>query len=107
MVQPLVEPYVLNPADPRAPTWEQWERMSQNERRRVVALLPPEDPAELMRLRAEQEADRVEAQRRRVSELEAQLSEEQRAREALAQVRDTLAQELEAARAEIERLKRR
>jgi Uma2 family endonuclease len=48
MVQPLVDAYVFNPADPRAPTWEQWHRMSQEERRRVVAMLPAEVPMEVL-----------------------------------------------------------
>ncbi len=36
--------YVLEPADPRAPTTEQWDAMSIEERRRVIAALPSEFP---------------------------------------------------------------
>jgi Uma2 family endonuclease len=42
-----VRDYVLDPADPRAPTVEQWERMSPDERRRVVDMLPAEVPEDL------------------------------------------------------------
>jgi Uma2 family endonuclease len=37
-------PYVVDPADPRAPAQEVWDRMSEEERRRVVASLPSEIP---------------------------------------------------------------
>jgi Uma2 family endonuclease len=36
--------YALDPADPRAPTQEQWEAMSAAERRQVLAVLPSELP---------------------------------------------------------------
>ncbi len=36
--------YALDPADPRAPTHEQWEAMSPAERERVVQMLPSELP---------------------------------------------------------------
>ncbi len=36
--------YALDPADPRAPTREQWETMSAAERQQVVAVLPSELP---------------------------------------------------------------
>ncbi|MBI4700352.1 MAG: Uma2 family endonuclease [Deltaproteobacteria bacterium] len=45
MTQPVV--FHLDASDPRAPTAEQWERMSSEERRRVVAALPCEVPLEL------------------------------------------------------------
>jgi Uma2 family endonuclease len=48
MAEPLAEAYVLDPADPRAPSWAQWDRMSPEERRRVVAMLPAEVPMELL-----------------------------------------------------------
>jgi hypothetical protein len=38
--------YVLDPLDPRAPTTEQWEAMSDVERRHVVDQLPSELPRE-------------------------------------------------------------
>jgi Uma2 family endonuclease len=40
MVQRLLEEYRFDEADPRAPTQEQWDRMSPEERARVVAKLP-------------------------------------------------------------------
>lgn len=39
--------YVVDPADPRAPTEEIWDRMSEEGRRRVVASLPSELPRAL------------------------------------------------------------
>jgi Uma2 family endonuclease len=48
MVQRLPEGYQIDPADPRAPSQEVWDRMSPEERARVVAMLPSEDkPAHL------------------------------------------------------------
>jgi Uma2 family endonuclease len=38
--------YVLDPADPRAPTTEQWAALSESERKRIVAQLPSEFPRE-------------------------------------------------------------
>jgi len=48
MVQPLPTGYVFNPADPRAPAMDQWERMLPDERARVVAMLPVEVPLDLL-----------------------------------------------------------
>jgi Uma2 family endonuclease len=48
MVQRLPLGYVFDPADPRAPSVEQWERMSADERVRVVAMLPPDLPLDLL-----------------------------------------------------------
>ncbi|MCU0691532.1 MAG: Uma2 family endonuclease [Polyangiaceae bacterium] len=45
MTQPL--PYAIDPDDPRAPTEEQWARMADDERARVVAMLPADVPFEL------------------------------------------------------------
>jgi hypothetical protein len=42
MIEP--EPYVVDPDDPRAPSEEQWARMSPVERARVVEALPSEVP---------------------------------------------------------------
>lgn len=47
MVQQLPDAYRIDPADPRAPSVAEWERMSPAERARVVALLPSEDEAGL------------------------------------------------------------
>jgi Uma2 family endonuclease len=47
MVQRIPEGYRFDPADPRAPSQEQWERMTPAERARVVAMLPSEVPIEL------------------------------------------------------------
>jgi Uma2 family endonuclease len=47
MVQRLPEAYRFDPADPRAPSQEQWDRMSAAARARVVAMLPSEVPLEL------------------------------------------------------------
>lgn len=47
MVQRLPEMYRLDPVDPRAPSQEIWDRMSPEERDRVVAMLPIEVPIEL------------------------------------------------------------
>ena len=48
VVQPLPTGYVFDPADPRAPAIDQWERMPPDERARVVAMLPAEVPLELL-----------------------------------------------------------
>lgn len=47
MVQGLPEGYRVDPVDPRAPSQEQWERMSPAERARVTDMLPSEVPLEL------------------------------------------------------------
>lgn len=47
MVQALPGGYVLDPADPRAPTHEQWEAMTPAERARVVDTLPTSLPLEM------------------------------------------------------------
>jgi len=49
MVARVPDEYRFDPADPRAPTHEQWERMSPEERKRVVAMLPSKPPAHLTR----------------------------------------------------------
>ena len=69
MVQRLPAAYVFDPDDPRAPAVDQWDRMSPEERARVVAMLPAEVPLEL-----EVAAKLAEAQRRR-AETERQLAE--------------------------------
>ncbi len=48
MVQHLPTGYALDLADPRAPTHDQWARMSPHERERVVAMLPARLPLELV-----------------------------------------------------------
>jgi hypothetical protein len=48
MVQRLPAGYVFNPADPRAPTLDQWAQMTAAERARVVAMLPSEVPLDLL-----------------------------------------------------------
>lgn len=48
MVSALPAGYVLDPADPRAPSHAQWEAMTEAERERVVATLPTSLPLELM-----------------------------------------------------------
>ncbi|KYF68981.1 Uma2 family endonuclease [Sorangium cellulosum] len=48
MVQALPAGYRFDPADPRAPTSDQWARMTPAERARVVDMLPAEVPLELM-----------------------------------------------------------
>ncbi|MFO0591276.1 MAG: Uma2 family endonuclease [Polyangiaceae bacterium] len=39
--------YIFDPLDPRAPSSEIWEKMTPAEREQVVAMLPPQVPAEL------------------------------------------------------------
>jgi Uma2 family endonuclease len=48
MVQRLPAGYVFDPEDPRAPSTEQWARMSADERARVTAMLPVEVPLDLL-----------------------------------------------------------
>jgi Uma2 family endonuclease len=47
MVQALPAGYVLDPADPRAPTHEQWVAMTPAERTRVIDMLPTSLPLEM------------------------------------------------------------
>lgn len=47
MVNPLPAGYVFDPADPRAPSAEQWAAMTPAERDRVVAMLPTSLPLDL------------------------------------------------------------
>lgn len=47
MVQSLPGSYRVDPADPRAPPQDVWDRMTAEERARVVAMLPAEVPIEL------------------------------------------------------------
>ena len=47
MVQPAFN-YAIDLVDPRAPSEEQWARMSPEERAKVVAMLPSDDPLDLM-----------------------------------------------------------
>jgi len=48
VAQHLPADYAFDPADPRAPALDQWERMAPDERARVVAMLPEEVPLELL-----------------------------------------------------------
>jgi Uma2 family endonuclease len=48
MSQRLPTAWVFDPDDPRAPTAEQWERMTPEERARVVAILPPDLPLDML-----------------------------------------------------------
>jgi Uma2 family endonuclease len=48
MVQRLPGGYRVDPADPRAPPQEEWDRMTAEERERVVAALPSEFSLDLM-----------------------------------------------------------
>jgi Uma2 family endonuclease len=48
MVLRLPDSYRIDPADPRAPAEEIWERMSPEERARVVAMLPSELPLDAL-----------------------------------------------------------
>jgi hypothetical protein len=89
MRQALEHGYAFDPDDPRAPSEAAWERMTDEERARVVDMLPSEleppkgDPhrvavelrAEAEAKRAEAEASRAEAEARRASDLERQLAE--------------------------------
>jgi Uma2 family endonuclease len=47
MAQSLPDAYRFDPADPRSPSQEQWDRMPVDERARVVAMLPAEVPWDL------------------------------------------------------------
>ena len=47
MMQLVDAAYRFDPADPRSPSQEQWDRMSADERARVLAMLPAEVPWEL------------------------------------------------------------
>ncbi|XYI02404.1 hypothetical protein ACMHYB_22665 [Sorangium sp. So ce1128] len=94
MVQQLPGGYVFDPADPRAPTDDQWAAMTPAERARVVAMLPAEVPWELMP--PEGDAHREAKERARAAEEQARAAEERAA---------DLERQLREAQAEIARLK--
>ena len=48
MVQRLPAGYVFDPADPRAPSDEQWDAMTPEERRRVVDMLPEQPEVDFL-----------------------------------------------------------
>ncbi len=48
MAQQLPAGYVFDPKDPRAPSDEQWDAMTPEERRRVVAMLPPQPDVDFL-----------------------------------------------------------
>jgi Uma2 family endonuclease len=48
VVQQLPAGYVFDPDDPRAPAVDQWARMTPEERARVVAMLPPDLPLDMI-----------------------------------------------------------
>jgi multidrug efflux pump subunit AcrA (membrane-fusion protein) len=123
MVQRLPESYRIDPADPRAPSQEVWDRMTAEERARVVAMLPAEVPIELVvklgaRLdqalrnkqdaeeRANAEAARAAAEAERASAEAARASAEAERAQALQQQLTEVERKLAAAEAEIARLKR-
>jgi Uma2 family endonuclease len=60
--------YLLDSADPRAPTEEQWAAMSEDERARVVAALPTEMPWELHPPEGDSHRDPKDAARDALSE---------------------------------------
>jgi len=83
MVQPFSAGCVFDADDPRAPSTEQWKRMTEEERDRVVAMLPPHVPlavqvaeARAMLVERREEArHRREAEQRRYEELQRELAE--------------------------------
>jgi predicted Fe-S protein YdhL (DUF1289 family) len=87
-MQPSVPPYVVDPDDPRAPPQEVWERMTADERKRVIDSLPSEFDFEA-----------------RVRRAEEALEEQAGLRAEEARLRADAERRLEAALAEIERLK--
>ena len=95
MVQQLPGGYVFDPADPRAPTDDQWAVMTPAERARVVAMLPAEVPWELMHREANERAQAAK-ERARAAEEGAWAAEEHAA---------DLERQLREAQAEIARLK--
>jgi hypothetical protein len=108
MVQQLPGGYVFDPADPRAPTDDQWAVMTPAERARVVAMLPAEVPWELMPPEgdAHREAkERVQAAKERLQAAKEQArAAEEQARAAEERAAD-LERQLHEAQAEIARLK--
>jgi Uma2 family endonuclease len=48
MVLRLPDTYIIDPDDPRAPPWDVWERMTPEERARVVEMLPSDIPLDVM-----------------------------------------------------------
>lgn len=76
MVQRLPETYRIDAADPRAPSQEVWDRMSPEERDRVVAMLPIEVPNKQdAEERVKAEAARADAEAARAEELQQKLTE--------------------------------
>lgn len=105
-----VEPYIINPDDPRAPPQEVWDRLTPEERERIVQSLPsefsvPELIAKLQQLKEEFEAYRVEEAQRR-EQAERRLAEEVRLHQEEAQRREQAERQLAEALAELDRLRR-
>jgi hypothetical protein len=79
------EPYRIDPNDPRAPPQEVWERLTPEERVRLVESLPSEFAVE-ERLRAELEQRLAEESRLRAEESRRREEAERRLAEALAEL---------------------
>jgi hypothetical protein len=98
--------WIVDPADPRAPPQDVWDRMTPAERAAVVASLPADTPLELR-------PPEGDAHRKLVGKLNAMVAELVDARDsALRRAEDEarraegLARQVEALEAELERLRR-
>jgi nucleotide-binding universal stress UspA family protein len=60
--------YVVDPDDPRAPSQEVWDRLTEDERAQVLASLPSKRAAEEEARRAQAEARRADEEARRAEE---------------------------------------
>jgi hypothetical protein len=74
-------PFEVDRGDPRAPPMEVWERLSPDERRRVVDMLPADVPRSKASRLLEQERQRAERAEQRIAKLEAELERLRRERE--------------------------
>jgi len=106
-MQPSVPPYVVDPDDPRAPPQEIWDRMTADERKRVIDTLHSYGSATLpdAKRRIAKLERRLEDLEGRARTAEEAMEEQARLRAEEARLRADAERRLEAALAEIERLR--
>jgi hypothetical protein len=105
MTQHLSARYKIDPADPRAPSLEEWERMTAAERAEVVAMLPGEEKLDALAA----ETGRAAQIAKLGSMLEEGIAHQHDAEARAAELEEKLAsseEKLARALAEIEQLKR-
>jgi hypothetical protein len=99
--------WTLDPDDPRAPAREVWERMTTEERDRVVAALPSDMPLDLHPPEGDEHRKPKERARDALHKLNGMLADLVEARDGAVKRAETLAEEVASLRAELEALRRK